>query len=192
MQDDYWYDTVYVQNILTPAGELICASVADKLVCCDWFDGWHRQTVQARLDKHLKGQVVNASNAVLDTQLEAYFAHERRIFDLNVLFLGTDFQKAVWQSLTEIPYGRLVTYAEIARSINRPNAVRAVGGAVGENPCSIVVPCHRVIGACGAITGFGGGYDAKMKLLAIEGHRILTDSNAPKCRWRVVPKDLGA
>ncbi len=102
-------------------------------------------------------------------QLTEYFAGTRRTFDVPLHFIGTDFQHAVWQELLKLPYGTLTTYGEIARRIGRPGAVRAVGVAVGENPCSILVPCHRVVGANRALTGYGGGFDAKRKLLQIEG-----------------------
>ncbi|MDO4938049.1 MAG: methylated-DNA--[protein]-cysteine S-methyltransferase [Sutterellaceae bacterium] len=192
MTDNYRSAVVHTQTLSTPAGSLICVSVADKLVACDWVDGWHRQTVQNRLNRHLKGTVVHQPNAVLrelSEELDSYFARERKAFDLDVLFLGTDFQKSVWQALTEIPYGELVTYSDIAKAIGNPKAVRAVGGAVGENPCSIVVPCHRVIGIDRTITGFGGGYEAKVTLLSLEGHRIACDAALDKSRWRIASAD---
>lgn len=102
-------------------------------------------------------------------QLTEYFAGRRKTFDVPLRLVGTDFQHAVWQELLKLPYGTLTTYGEIARRIGRPGAVRAVGVAVGENPCSILVPCHRVVGANRALTGYGGGFDAKRKLLQIEG-----------------------
>lgn len=102
-------------------------------------------------------------------QLTEYFAGMRKTFDVPLRFIGTDFQHAVWQELLKLPYGTLTTYGEIARRIGRPGAVRAVGVAVEENPCSILVPCHRVVGANRALTGYGGGFEAKRKLLQIEG-----------------------
>lgn len=102
-------------------------------------------------------------------QLEAYFAGNLRKFDLPVRFGGTDFQHAVWEALREIPYGTTCTYGEIARRIGRPKAVRAVGHAIGQNPISIIVPCHRVIGKDGSLTGFAGGLPVKARLLEIEG-----------------------
>jgi methylated-DNA-[protein]-cysteine S-methyltransferase len=101
-------------------------------------------------------------------QLGEYFAGERRAFDLPLELMGTDFQRRVWTELTRIPYGETRSYADIARHIGQPAAVRAVGAANGRNPISIIVPCHRVIGTSGALTGFGGGLDAKARLLALE------------------------
>lgn len=102
-------------------------------------------------------------------QLGEYFAGERRSFDLPFAARGTSFQQAVWQALTRIPYGATASYVELAKSIGRPTASRAVGAANGRNPLSIVVPCHRVIGASGLLTGFGGGLPTKEFLLSLEG-----------------------
>lgn len=102
-------------------------------------------------------------------QLRAYFAGERREFDLPLAPEGTPFQLAVWRALRAIPYGRTESYGELARRIGRPNAVRAVGAANGANPLPIVVPCHRVIGADGSLTGYGGGLPIKQALLELEG-----------------------
>ena len=101
-------------------------------------------------------------------QLTEYFSGERKTFDLALAPEGTGFQRTVWQSLTRIPYGETISYGELARRIGKPQASRAVGLANGANPLPIVVPCHRVIGADGSLTGFGGGLDIKRKLLALE------------------------
>jgi methylated-DNA-[protein]-cysteine S-methyltransferase len=102
-------------------------------------------------------------------QLDEYFAGRRTRFDLELDFIGTDFQRQVWAALLSIPYGETRTYAEIAAKLGRPSAARAVGAANGRNPISIVAPCHRVIGAGGALTGFAGGLGAKRFLLDLEG-----------------------
>lgn len=101
-------------------------------------------------------------------QLEAYFAGRRTTFDVGIDPVGTPFQRAVWRALGKIPYGTTTTYAAIARAIGRPEAVRAVGAANGKNPISIVVPCHRVVGSDGALTGYAGGLAAKRALLELE------------------------
>jgi methylated-DNA-[protein]-cysteine S-methyltransferase len=101
-------------------------------------------------------------------QLGAYFAGELREFDLPLAPLGTPFQRAVWSALRDIPYGRTTSYAELAAAVGRPGAARAVGAANGRNPISIVIPCHRVIGAGGALTGYGGGLPRKRMLLDLE------------------------
>ncbi|NIJ19730.1 methylated-DNA-[protein]-cysteine S-methyltransferase [Sphingomonas naasensis] len=103
-----------------------------------------------------------------ERQLGDYFAGKRARFDVPLDFRGTDFQKSVWAALLTIPFGETRSYGAIARQIGRPSAVRAVGAANGRNPISIIAPCHRVIGANGALTGFAGGLAAKETLLAIE------------------------
>jgi methylated-DNA-[protein]-cysteine S-methyltransferase len=101
-------------------------------------------------------------------QLDAYFAGELQRFELPLAPRGTEFQRSVWAALLEIPYGSTSTYSELAAAIGRPSACRAVGAANGRNPLAVVVPCHRVIGAAGGLTGYGGGLQRKRLLLALE------------------------
>jgi methylated-DNA-[protein]-cysteine S-methyltransferase len=105
-------------------------------------------------------------------QLAAWFAGERRSFDLPLGLRGTPFQRRVWRALLDIPYGTTISYAELARRIGRPSAVRAVGAANARNPISIIVPCHRVIAADGSLTGYGGGLPRKAWLLAHEARVV--------------------
>ena len=109
------------------------------------------------------------------TQLREYFAGTRRHFELALAPRGTPFQLAVWQLLRAIPYGQTMSYGEIARGLGRPEAARAVGLANGANPLPIIVPCHRVIGADGSLTGFGGGLPIKRALLQLEGAACVSD-----------------
>jgi methylated-DNA-[protein]-cysteine S-methyltransferase len=109
-------------------------------------------------------------------QLAEYFAGERVEFDLPVEGAGTEFQRRVWRALREIPYGEAISYGELARRIGQPSAVRAVGMANGRNPISIVVPCHRVIGADGGLTGYGGGIERKRFLLELEAENLGRDA----------------
>jgi len=101
-------------------------------------------------------------------QLEEYFEGKRKEFDLNLRFEGTEFRKKVWQALLKVPYGKTASYKDIAVMINSPKAVRAVGGANHNNPFWIVVPCHRIIGSDGSLTGYGGGIERKQYLLQLE------------------------
>ncbi|MGH8077557.1 MAG: methylated-DNA--[protein]-cysteine S-methyltransferase [Lysobacter sp.] len=117
----------------------------------DWREGSNDVLVQTR------------------AQLDEYFNGNRREFDLPLSPRGTPFQRDVWRALQRIPYGATISYAELARWIGKPSAMRAVGAANGRNPLPIVVPCHRVIGADGSLTGFGGGLPTKQFLLALEG-----------------------
>ena len=106
-------------------------------------------------------------------QLEEYFNGKRKSFDLNIKFVkGTEFQLKVWNALKEIPYGEKVTYKYIAEKINNPKAIRAVGGANNKNPISIIIPCHRVIGANGKLVGYAEGIDKKEFLLRLEKENI--------------------
>ena len=116
------------------------------------------------------GGLVRDDGAFVDAaeQLDAYFAGRRHRFDLPMAPPGTDFQQRVWSQLREIPYGETRSYGQLAESLGQPGAARAVGLANGANPLSIVVPCHRVIGADGSLTGFGGGIDRKRFLLDLE------------------------
>lgn len=102
-------------------------------------------------------------------QLADYFAGERTVFDLDLAMAGTPFQRRVWDALRDIPYGRTVSYGELAAALGQPTASRAVGLANGRNPVGIIVPCHRVVGANGSLTGYGGGLERKRWLLGFEG-----------------------
>ena len=112
-------------------------------------------------------------------QLDEYFAGTRTTFDLPLDLRGTPFQIAAWEALATIPYGATHTYAEQAARIGRPNAVRAIGAANGRNPISIVLPCHRVVGSDGSLTGFAGGLEAKAALLAFEAARVSVSTRTP-------------
>jgi methylated-DNA-[protein]-cysteine S-methyltransferase len=103
------------------------------------------------------------------TQLSEYFKNKRREFDLTFANIGTDFQTLVWQQLVAVPFGKTVSYQTIANNISNPKAVRAVGAANGKNPIFVIIPCHRVIGANGSLTGYAGGIDRKLWLLQHEG-----------------------
>ena len=108
-------------------------------------------------------------------QLDEYFSGRRQVFDLPLAPAGTRFQLAVWRVLQAIPYGRTTSYGQLARDLGNANGARAVGLANGSNPLPVVIPCHRVIGADGSLTGFGGGLDIKRALLRLEGAACVTD-----------------
>lgn len=112
--------------------------------------------------------------AEVERQLREYFGGVRRAFDLDVIPAGTAFQREVWAKLQTIPYGETRSYGELAASLGRADACRAVGRANGANPVAIVVPCHRVIGKSGSLVGFGGGLDVKRRLLALERGQLRT------------------
>ena len=125
------------------------------------------------VDERKADVVSNATCAEAVRQLSEYFEGKREDFDLPLELTGTEFQRQVWTELTAIPFGQTVSYGDLARAIGRPSAVRAVGTANGDNPISIIVPCHRVIGSDGGLTGYGGGLDRKEWLLKHEGGLLL-------------------
>lgn len=110
-----------------------------------------------------------AGFAAVRLELDEYFAGSRQVFGIPVSPPGTEFQQRIWSELQAIPYGHTITYAELAARIGRPTAIRAAGAANGANPISIIIPCHRVIGSNGSLTGYGGGLAAKRALLDLEG-----------------------
>lgn len=154
-----------------PCGELMLGAYEGKLCLCDWQVEKHRRHVDNRLKRELKAELVEEESEVIDQavrELDEYFAGERRTFDLPLLFVGTEFQKAVWRELLNIPYGQTISYAELSRRVGRPQSVRAVANANGANSMSIIAPCHRVIGSDHSLTGYGGGIEAKRYLLELE------------------------
>ncbi|MBT8101839.1 MAG: methylated-DNA--[protein]-cysteine S-methyltransferase, partial [Gammaproteobacteria bacterium] len=150
---------MYYCYLDTPIGELLLAGEDDALTMIGFPKGSMRRDPEPDWIYNEK-PLTNARR-----QLREYFAGDRQDFDLPVKLNGTEFQVSVLEALQAIPYGETVSYGEIARRIGRPRAVRAVGAANGRNPIPIVVPCHRVIGKSGDLTGFGGGLDTKEALL---------------------------
>jgi O-6-methylguanine DNA methyltransferase len=152
-------ETIYYSRIDSPVGPLLLAVSEGGLVALEFGrgnigEGWVE---------------VAERTAPYARQLEEYFAGRRRQFDLPLDLRGTEFQQRCWQELLKVPYGETRSYADIARAIGNPSAVRAVGLANGQNPIAIVVPCHRVIGSDGSLTGYGGGLEVKRQLLELEG-----------------------
>lgn len=158
----------------TPCGRLMLGSFGDRLCLCDWQVEKHRDHVRDRLCRILDAKFVEGSSPVIAdaiAQLDEYFAGRRQIFNVPLLFVGTDFQKKVWNQLLTIPFGKTISYGEMARQIGMPKAVRAVANANGANSISIFAPCHRVIGSDHTLTGYGGGLEAKEYLLRLEKAR---------------------
>jgi len=152
-------ETLYYSRIDSPAGHLLLVVSTRGLVALEFRGGKIREGWIESSEK----------TAPYASQLEEYFAGRRRCFDLPLDIRGTDFQKRCWQELLKIPYGETRSYAAVARAMGNPTAVRAVGLANGQNPIAIIVPCHRVIGSDGSLTGYGGGLENKRKLLELEG-----------------------
>jgi methylated-DNA-[protein]-cysteine S-methyltransferase len=153
---------MYYCYLGTPIGELLLAGDDDALCVVSFPEGSRRR------EPAPDWIFTDKPFAAAKEQLTAYFAGELQSFDLPLKPTGTEFQLAVLEELRKIPYGTTTSYGEIARRIGRPKAVRAVGAANGRNPLPIVIPCHRVIGSGGQLTGFGGGLPTKERLLRLE------------------------
>ncbi len=154
----------YFKKIDSPIGMLYVVATSQHLVGLVPEIGW------SRLKKRFNGLVESDNDIINKTQyqLAEYFEGSRQKFDIPISLSGTDFQKSAWDALMEIPYGETISYGEQAKNIGSPRAMRAVGGANGANPISIVVPCHRVIGKSGKLTGYASGLDIKRFLLELE------------------------
>lgn len=142
-----------------PLGDVLVSADGDGLSGLSFLDGGSRPDVDPHENSHL---------GAMERLLYLYWRGEAVSFDVPLSLRGTRFQLSVWHALLDVPYGETITYAELARRVGSPRAVRAVGRANGANPISIVVPCHRVIGSNGSLTGYGGGIERKRALLDLE------------------------
>jgi methylated-DNA-[protein]-cysteine S-methyltransferase len=161
---------LYTTTFDSPVGPLFCAvDEAGTVVRIEFGRRRSRRPPEADLAAAGHRLVEDRERTrPLREQLDEYFAGRRRRFDLPLAPAGTPFQRQVWEALAAIPYGETRTYGEVARSLGRPDASRAVGAANGANPLPIVIPCHRVVGSDGSLTGFGGGLETKSALLELE------------------------
>ncbi|MGM9868678.1 MAG: methylated-DNA--[protein]-cysteine S-methyltransferase [Sodaliphilus sp.] len=165
---------IVVRRWASPCGVLLLGSVGHQLCLCDWEERKHRLRVDRKLTTALKMEYRKGTSEVIAhtiAELDAYFAGSLHDFSVPTLQVGTEFQQRVWRQLQQIPYGATTTYAQIADAIGQPQAVRAVANAIGANPISIIVPCHRVVGANNSLTGYAGGITAKRTLLQIESKK---------------------
>lgn len=162
---------IIMNTYASPCGELLLGEYDGCLCLCDWM----RQG-RGEVNSHRIGERVGISCQIgttkflkqVEKELDEYFSGQRTEFDVPIYLVGTEFQMEVWEKLVDIPYGRTISYSELAKIIGRPRSVRAVANAVGANPISIIVPCHRVVGRDGSLTGYAGGLPAKQTLLALE------------------------
>lgn len=164
--------TIYTHVYKSRLGTLIIGDLDGQLCMLDWEYRKQRKQVNDRVSKLLQASFVEALtpfHTEVIHQLEAYLDGTRTDFDLPVLMTGSDFQKKVWKALLDIPYGKTMSYLNLSRQLGDEKAIRAVATANGANAISIVVPCHRVIGSNGDLTGYAGGLSAKHKLLQLEG-----------------------
>jgi methylated-DNA-[protein]-cysteine S-methyltransferase len=167
--------TISFQALNGPLGPMILAASPQGL-CGVWFEGQRHGPTEARM----QSWTTNNAHTVLQSaaqQLMAYFVGDLTSFDVPLdLSAGTPFQQSVWRILLSIPSGAHQSYGDVAGQLNNPQAVRAVGAAVGRNPLSIIVPCHRVLGAGGHLTGYAGGLWRKQALLKLEGYPLAPTS----------------
>jgi len=164
--------TWYTTTVDSPCGPLICVVDEDGAVVRIAF-GHGRDAQKIETEKAAIPMIEDAGRtAEVRRQLDEYFAGRREEFDLVLAPRGTPFELSVWEELRRIPFGQTRSYADVARALGKPAATRAVGRANGANPIPIVVPCHRVIGSNGSLTGFGGGLAAKARLLELEGRSL--------------------
>lgn len=164
--------SVKIHPYQTPFGELILGDWEGSLCLCDWRYRKKRTAIDRRVMDSLKADYLEEETPLhreAGRQLEVYFRKDRREFALPVALLGTVFQKKVWHALLDVPYGETLTYAGLSERLGDPDAIRAVAAANGANALAIIVPCHRVIGSRGELTGYAGGLRAKRALLELEG-----------------------
>lgn len=163
--------TIITTEYQSPCGTLVVGSIGNRLCLCDWTAEPRHVRIRKRLAQTFKADFKEGTSSVIETavlQLDNYFAGTRTCTDIPLQFAGTDFQKTVWTKLLKIPYGSTISYGNLAKSIGTPTAVRAVAGAVGANAISIFIPCHRIIGSDGSLTGYAGSLSAKQYLLNLE------------------------
>ncbi len=162
---------VVTETFASPCGDILLGSNDAGLVIADWTHGHHYGDVMKRLGRYLKNPEFTPGHHPVNERAEElaeYFDGKRKVFDLPLIYYGTEFQKKVWQVLEAVPYATTTTYRELAMRLRMPQSARAVGAAVGLNPFAVIVPCHRVLGTDGSLTGYDGGFAAKKFLLAHE------------------------
>ncbi len=162
---------ISIKYYKSPVGELIIGEYHRKLCLCDWRYRKMRESIDKRIKAELKADYIEQETNLIQftiDQLNEYFEGKRTSFDLPIKWVGSQFQQSVWESLLTIPYGKTETYLGLSKKLGNEKAIRAVAAANGANAISIIVPCHRIIGSKGELTGYAGGIPAKKKLLELE------------------------
>ena len=159
---------VYYKEIKSPLGILLTGSTDNSLLFLQFKDNADLNKIEKRFECVIQKQENHPFLDKVENQLKEYFQGKRREFDLNCTLIGTEFQKKCWKALSEIPYGETISYSKQSEMIGNPLAVRAVANANRLNPIAIIVPCHRVVGKNGKLTGYAGGIDKKEFLLKLE------------------------
>ncbi len=171
---------IHTEVYASPYGELLLGSYEEQICLCDWRYRKSRESIDRRIQEGLNASFVEAGSLLMEKckeQLAEYFKGSRKTFDLPILLVGSDFQKRVWKALMEIPYGKTRSYISLSRELGDEKAIRAVARANGENALSIIVPCHRILGSDGSLTGYAGGLRVKKKLLQLEGASLQQELN---------------
>ena len=171
---------IHIENFPTPYGDLLLGSHHEALVLCDWRYRRSRESIDRRIREGLQANFVEAGSPAIEkckAQLSAYFDGTGKTFDLPIRLLGSEFQQGVWTALMDIPYGKTQSYASLSRRLGCEKAIRAVAKANGDNALSIIVPCHRILGSDGSLTGYAGGLRVKKKLLQLEGASLQQELN---------------
>lgn len=164
-------DKIQTTYYKTPFGELILGSMDQQLCLCDWRYRKMRVSIDERIQSGLHADYVEEGSDIIEetkAQLSQYFKGERQQFNVPLLLAGSEFQKQVWNELLRIPFGKTESYAELSKKLGNIEAIRAVASANGANAISIIVPCHRILGSDGSLTGYAGGLETKKKLLLLE------------------------
>jgi len=162
---------INIQNYKTKYGEFIIGSYKDKLCMLDWKYRKMRASIDNRITRNLNASFINKDSKIIQktiTQLDEYFNLDRKEFDIPLLMIGTPFQQNVWRALLQVPYATTSSYLQLSKDIENEKAVRAVANANGANAISIIIPCHRIIGSNGELTGYAGGLSTKKRLLELE------------------------
>lgn len=162
---------ICIQYYQSPVGELIIGDYEGQVCLCDWRYRKMRPAIDKRIKEGLNADYIEQETILIrqtQSQLEEYFQKQRSQFNLPLKLIGSPFQVSVWKALKEIPYGKTETYLGLSRLLGNEKAIRAVASANGANAISIIVPCHRIIGSSGELTGYAGGLPAKKKLLQLE------------------------
>ena len=162
---------ILVQYYPTRLGELMFGSFNDQLCICDWHHRKSRSSIDQRICQGLNASMKEGVSEVIDNaivEISNYLDGKKTEFNTPLLSVGTAFQQKVWESLKSIPYGETLSYSKLSTLLGQPKAIRAVASAVGANALSIFIPCHRVVGEDGSLTGYAGGLPAKRALLKLE------------------------
>lgn len=163
------------KRIQTPVGDMVLGSITDKICFLEFYLPERYKEMSGKLRKVFDAELIEGTNDVIEQaekELQEYFAGKRKNFTVPLDLRGTEFELKIWDQLLKIPYGQVCSYSDIAKRIHNPKSVRAVGGANHSNPVAIIVPCHRVVGKNGSLTGYGGGMDKKRLLLDLESGSI--------------------